>query len=172
MFEVRTATAEDLPTLELALVEADRWERARRDTRPDVAGAMADPALRRALWDPDRDGDVAVVALVDGTGVGGAWARCFATGETHHGFVDEATPVLGIGLAPPWRGRGLGRVLLSALLVEAATAGHERLSLGVARDNPARHLYRQLGFRAIGSAPHDPGLTMVRPTPGGTAHIP
>lgn len=56
--------------------------------------------------------------------------------------------VLDIALLPPFRRHGLGRALLTALLVEARQAGL-RVVLHVERSNPALTLYQQLGFQLI-----------------------
>lgn len=53
-----------------------------------------------------------------------------------------------IGLLPEYRGRGLGRRLLQTVLAEAAAA-HKRVRLQVETTNPARDLYRRLGFRDV-----------------------
>ena len=55
--------------------------------------------------------------------------------------------VLDVTLAPPWRGAGIGRALLAALLAEARAAGCA-VRLHVEPANPARRLYERLGFRA------------------------
>lgn len=163
-FVVRTATGADLATLTTAWHEAALWRPDQLATRPTVEEALAIADLARYRWDPGRPGDVAVVATVDGTGVGGAWARLFTAADPGYGFVDEQTPELGIGVDRAWHGRGIGRALLSALLVEAALAGHGRLSLSVEVDNPSRHLYRQLGFEQVAAEPDGSAVTMVRTT--------
>jgi len=54
---------------------------------------------------------------------------------------------LGIGLLPPYRGRGLGRRLLEACVAKAWEVGMTRVELEVREDNPrAIKLYEQLGF--------------------------
>lgn len=166
--EVRTATPADLPTLTTAWHEAALWRPDEVATRPTVDEALAIADLARYRWDPDRPGDVAVVAVVDGIGVGGAWARLFPADDPGYGFVDEQTPELGIGVARAWHRRGIGRALLSALLVEAALAGHERLSLSVEVDNPSRFLYRQLGFVQVAVEPDGSAVTMIRATTAST----
>lgn len=162
MFEVRTATAADLPTLTTAWHEAAFWRPDQLDRRPDIETALGIAEVRRYLWEPEREGDIAVVATVEGAGVGGAWARRFPVEEPGYGFVDETTPELGVGVVRGWRGRGIGRALLSALLVEAAEHDYEQLSLSVEWDNPSRHLYQQLGWRDVGIV--DDAFTMIRPT--------
>lgn len=52
-----------------------------------------------------------------------------------------------MGLAPKWRGRGLGRALLNQALQLAQHAGIEEVMLAVDKLNlPAKQLYKQAGF--------------------------
>lgn len=57
-------------------------------------------------------------------------------------------------VSPQARGRGLGRVLMQALMGQALqSAGVERLTLRVYRDNAAAvTLYRDLGFQSMEDA--------------------
>ncbi len=56
-----------------------------------------------------------------------------------------------IGVAPAAQGRGLGALLLDALLAHAATLPHKPVSLEVRADNaPAQRLYEGRGFRRTG----------------------
>jgi hypothetical protein len=53
-----------------------------------------------------------------------------------------------LGILPAWRGRGLGQGLLLAALHGFRDAGLSKAVLEVTAENePAVHLYRQLGFR-------------------------
>lgn len=63
--------------------------------------------------------------------------------------------VWGMYVAPEARGRGVGRVLMSALIAHARTLnGVERLTLGVEAGNEAaRALYHSLGFVTYGIEP-------------------
>lgn len=61
--------------------------------------------------------------------------------------------VLGIGLLPAYRDRGLGRRLMSATLEAGRAFGFERIELRVnARNERGRKLYENLGFRLEGTA--------------------
>lgn len=57
----------------------------------------------------------------------------------------EEIRVVDIALQSDRRRRGVGTALLQALLAEAAVSGR-RVALNVERHNPARDLYRRLGF--------------------------
>jgi len=55
--------------------------------------------------------------------------------------------VLGMGLLPEHRGRGLGTALMTAALEASRACGLERVELAVFADNErAQHLYARMGF--------------------------
>lgn len=55
-----------------------------------------------------------------------------------------------IAVMPQWRGRGVGRALLSAARDRAFATGHERVGLIVDFENPrAEALYKSLGFERV-----------------------
>lgn len=64
----------------------------------------------------------------------------------------QELPVIdGIALHKDFRGKGLGRELLAAVLNELAGRGYQRCRLLVATDNEnAFALYRSTGFKAAG----------------------
>jgi GNAT superfamily N-acetyltransferase len=82
--------------------------------------------------------------------VGAAWLRFLPSDDAGYGFVADGVPELGIGVHPAYRGRGVGRRLLRALLAAAREQGIARISLSVERANPARRLYLDEGFRVVG----------------------
>jgi ribosomal protein S18 acetylase RimI-like enzyme len=65
-------------------------------------------------------------------------------------FPDEIR-VVDIALLPPYRGRGVGTMLLSDVLAEAGAAG-QRVIIHVEHTNPARALYERLGFAVVEEA--------------------
>lgn len=59
--------------------------------------------------------------------------------------------ILSLGVLPPVRRQGAGRLLVEAALARAVAEGAGRLFLEVAEDNgPARALYAAAGFRLVG----------------------
>jgi ribosomal protein S18 acetylase RimI-like enzyme len=63
--------------------------------------------------------------------------------------------VLGIGLLPEYRGRGLGEMLMLKTLEAALTFGLARVELSVRHDNArAVGLYRKVGFQIEGRKRH------------------
>ena len=60
--------------------------------------------------------------------------------------------MLGMGLLPEYRGRGLGERLIRAAVAAASAAGFERISLSVyGRNTTAMALYRKVGFTLEGT---------------------
>lgn len=63
----------------------------------------------------------------------------------------EEGELVDIAVSPEYRKRGLGQMLMTALLEKAAERGTEVLYLEVRQSNtPARSLYEKNGFAAIG----------------------
>lgn len=106
---------------------------------------LQDPALAHYVEHWPRPGDLGVVAETDQP-IGAAWCRFFSVDDPGYGFVDAAIPEVAMGVVGPWRGRGVGRRLLEALMVAARAARAPALSLSVESDNLARRLYEDLGF--------------------------
>ncbi len=63
---------------------------------------------------------------------------------------DGRAMLIGVHVAPALRRRGFGRLLLDAFAAQARAAGHDTLTLGVHRANPALHLYEGAGYRRTG----------------------
>ena len=148
--EIRRGGREDLPFLEAMLFEAFFWDPVA--PRPPFAAFRESAEFRKLLAGWGRPGDVALLAE-DGAGrLGAAWFRLWTPEHHSHGFVDEATPELALGVAPSARRKGVARALLRALAAAARDAGHPALSLSVAPENVARGLYESEGFRKVGES--------------------
>ena len=161
---VRPATAADVDVLWRALGHAAAWRPdAEVPTRSTLA---AHPLLARYVAGWPRPGDVGVVASADGRAIGAAWCRCLPADEPGYGFVAADVPELSVGVAPAWRGRGVGTELVRAALAAAWAAGHPAVSLSVEAANPALRLYRRLDFVAAGGTADAPTLVCRVPDPG------
>ena len=112
-------------------------------------GGVEDSSLWRYVAGWGRRGDAAVVALEGGFPVGAAWYRLFSRDEPGFGFVDEQTPEVSIAVVPSRRGRGIGSELLDALIDLAREQGYGGLSLSVADDSPAMHVFEKQGFEKV-----------------------
>lgn len=97
-----------------------------------------------------------LVAEVDSTPVGLAWVRIEST--------DRAVANLyQMWVAPEFRGRGIGRALLSAAVEWAQLARADAVELGVTYgDTPAMRMYARAGFEPVGqpAAPY-PGAQFL-----------
>jgi ribosomal protein S18 acetylase RimI-like enzyme len=148
---VRPATAVDLDFLRDMSYEAATW---RPGPRPPAESVLADPAVARYLQGWGREGDSARIAEEEGSALGAGWYRLFPEDAPGYGFVATDVPELSIAVRTEARGRGVGTLLLEALIADARTNGFRALSLSVEPDNPAVRLYERAGF---GRVPNDGG---------------
>ncbi len=127
------------------LYEAVYWRAAAN--KPSFAEALALPVFSIALADwGDRNGDTAVIATSHSNPVGAAWYRYMTKENAIRGYMDDATPVLVIGVHHDYRHQGIGGKLIEWLIDHAATHAIPQISLMVSKDNYALNLYRQQGF--------------------------
>ncbi|MEE8516482.1 MAG: GNAT family N-acetyltransferase [Alphaproteobacteria bacterium] len=85
-----------------------------------------------------------------GNGASGA-ALPEPTGFVLCHLIAEECEILSLGVAPEYRGRGIGARLVKAAVDKARILGAKRLFLEVAEDNEtARWLYTALGFTPVG----------------------
>jgi ribosomal protein S18 acetylase RimI-like enzyme len=150
MVIIREATTLDLPFLEAMLYEAFFWSGGAE--RPALIEMRTRPEFSSLLADWGRNGDTALLADAADATAGAAWFRLWTPEAHSYGFVDHQTPELGIAVARPFRGRGIGRQLLRSLIEYARQHAHPGLSLSVAPSNPARDLYESEGFQKVGEA--------------------
>ena len=115
---------------------------------PDIDAAKAVPFVAAHLAGWRWPEDFGFIAELDGVAIGAAWARQFSPDEEPAFYVDGHTPEITIGVMPHHRGKGVGRILLNALMAAAARRG-VGLCLNVRHDNPARRLYERVGFRPM-----------------------
>jgi ribosomal protein S18 acetylase RimI-like enzyme len=128
------------------LYEAATW---RHRPRPPAETVLADLEIARYLCGWGRHGDSALIAEEDDFPVGAAWYRLFPEDDPGYGFVATDVPELSIGVAADARGRGIGTLLLDALIADARNGGFSALSLSVEPDNPAVRLYERAGFSRV-----------------------
>jgi ribosomal protein S18 acetylase RimI-like enzyme len=114
------------------------------DQLPSPREVIYQPDLARYVQDWGRSGDRGFVAIDPTTGqpIGAVWLRCLIGDNKGYGYVNEATPELGIAVLPEYRGQGVGTALLNRLMASKPGA----ISLSVAADNPAVRLYQRFGF--------------------------
>jgi ribosomal protein S18 acetylase RimI-like enzyme len=91
--------------------------------------------------DPEYRPELCFVAIDDATGALAGFAQCWSLG-----FVKD------IAIAAPWRGRGLGRALMTEISRSFQLLGVTELDLKVAADNPsgAAGFYQRIGMVRLG----------------------
>lgn len=97
----------------------------------------------------DSPHSIFIAAFAEGRMIG----NLGATGGAKRKIAHQA--LIGMGLVEAWRGRGVGRALLTAAIDWAREhPSIEMLTLGVYEENaPAVHLYTSLGFETYGRLP-------------------
>ena len=118
------------------------WDPPPAPLRP--RSVLEHPEVRIYAEGWGREGDIGVVAEVDGRPAGACWMR-LVTGGRGLAYVDDETPQLGIALLPEYQHCGYGEPLMRAAL-EAARSRYRRVSLSVHPENPAARLYARCGF--------------------------
>ena len=66
-----------------------------------------------------------------------------------YGHIDDETPSLIISVEKEYRGKGIGRSLLSSMLSLLSKCGYKAVSLSCQKENYAVSLYKSLGFEII-----------------------
>jgi ribosomal protein S18 acetylase RimI-like enzyme len=143
---LRDATADDLPALTDALVEAVNWHG--RDPL-GKAGVMSQPHLAHYVAGWPRPGDFGTIAVAGATAVGAAWCRTFTAEDPGYGYVADDVPELSIGVSPTWRTQGIGTALLARVISQAQHRGMRGVSLSVQDGNRAGVLYERAGFTPV-----------------------
>ena len=158
---VRESRPSDVPFLRKMLYEAVYWRAIAHRNAPSFEEGLAAPEVSKILADwGERDGDIAVVALVDSIPAGAAWYRYWTDGNFIRGYINEMIPVLVIGVDRDYRHQGIGTTLIEWLIDYASKQSIQKISLMVSKDNDAIHLYRQQGF--LEYADTGDALIMVR----------
>ena len=143
---LRDANHSDIAFLRRMLYEAVFWRAS--VTKPSFEDAMGIPDVSKALseWGK-RDGDTAVVAMLNSIPVGAAWYRYWTDDNFIRGYIEEATPVLVIGVHKDYRHQGIGSKMIQWLVAKALRQCVRKISLMVSKDNYAINLYQQQGFQ-------------------------
>jgi ribosomal-protein-alanine N-acetyltransferase len=127
---------------------AKRLSEIKHDVRPfGPAGDAAVLAALHAACFADAWDAKAIAQLL----AGGAFAFHGDSGFVLARVAGGEAEILTLAVAPPARGRGLGRALLQAAIARAKAQGAEAVFLEVGADNPhALALYAALGFAKVG----------------------
>ncbi|OIJ68185.1 GNAT family N-acetyltransferase [Streptomyces mangrovisoli] len=158
-FSLRMATADDADFLTDMLVAAVNWNPAQTAVSRDRV--LEDCLSAHYVEGWPRPGDLGVVAVeAGGRPIGAAWLRQFGHDDPGYGFVAGDVPELSVGVVAAWRGKGVGRALLTDVARHATERGIARICLSVERANRARDLYVAEGFTTVASGPD--ADTMIR----------
>lgn len=105
----------------------------------------------------EQAGDDAEIACdAAGERIGAAFCRRLDAGDAGYGYVADDIPEVGMAVVAEHRGRGIGRGMLTNLLLR-----HPAMSLSVDDDNAgARRLYESLGFEPVTTV--NTATTMLR----------
>ena len=145
---IRPGLIDDLSFLREMLFEAAYWRP--EQAKPALEVGLARPDLVNLLADWGREGDTALIAVMENDEpVGATWYRFWGPEQHSYGYVASEIPELAIAVRPKFRRRGIGHQLLEAILKIAASQGIEKISLSVEIENPALELYLQYGFQSI-----------------------
>jgi L-amino acid N-acyltransferase YncA len=140
---VRPATPADIPAVTRIYSHAVRHGTASFEIEPPDEAEMA--RRQRALFD---GGYPYLVAESDGAVMGYAYAGPYRTRPAYRFTVENS-----IYIAPQAHRRGIGRVLLDALIAECEARGY-RLMIAVIGDSaqaPSIELHRAAGFKMVGA---------------------
>jgi GNAT superfamily N-acetyltransferase len=142
--EIRVASEADAPHLALLKVS---W------SHPNDPDFIPDPAVARefapalAQWMRERgEQSLAILARVDGQPVGMAWLAIFHRVPNVGDLERRSGDVQSVLVLPRFRGRGIGRAMMQALVDEADRRGIREVF--VSSSTMARRTYEGVGFRA------------------------
>lgn len=113
---LRALTEGDDAVLRAATLLNVNWTGEQRFTAADIETR---PDFRHYVELRRTRGDFGLVAEVEGEVAGVVWLVCLGADDPGYGFVADGVPELSITVWAGFRGRGLGRALLTAALAEA-----------------------------------------------------
>lgn len=137
-------TKDDAPTV---------WEFLRIAAHENTLQAVQTaPLLARYAQDWGRQGDFGFKVLGGSATLGLCWVRLFPQAKPGFGWLSAQIPELSLAVHEPYRGQGIGRLLLENL-IDSARQIHPALSLSVRSDNQAAvRLYEGCGFVLVPSS--------------------
>ena len=121
------------------------WQMLQYAAQESSLEALKHPLLAHYAAGWGRPGDLGYSAWQDDQAIGAAWLRLWSKDDKGFGYIRHDIPELTIGVAPDYRGQGIGTRLLTQLLADARST-FPAVSLSVRGNNPAVHLYSRVGF--------------------------
>ena len=113
---------------------------------PPPFGIIYKPELQVYVENLGKEKDDHIlIAEADDKIVGAVWVRIM----DDYCHIDDETPSLIISVEKEYRGKGIGRSLLSSMLSLLSRCGYKAVSLSCQKENYAVSLYKSLGFEII-----------------------
>ena len=113
---------------------------------PPPFGIIYKPELQVYVENLGKEKDDHIlIAEADDKIVGAVWVRIM----DDYGHIDDETPSLIISVEKEYRGKGIGRSLLSSMLSLLSKYGYKAVPLSCQKENYAVSLYKSLGFEII-----------------------
>ena len=158
-FGYREATKECAMYMPLADFQVPAWieEKAARMAAEGYTVVRYDPAVHEGLEEMvDALNNAMWSAEIPEAGRTGMDLLVGLYGNTCAGFTGPVYPeetgrgyFAGIGVAPQYERRGLGKLLFYRLLQREKEVGSKYMSLFTGEENPARFIYLEAGFRIV-----------------------
>lgn len=157
-YYVRPIEEQDIPFLwEMLYASLHR----REGDAPLPIESIHTPGLSKYVEGWGRAGDFGYVAVdQQGKRLGSITLRFYTDQNAGYGYVNAATPEMGMAVTEDARGKGVGTLLLQTALDEVERREIAAVSLSVDPDNQAIRLYKRLGF--VEESLNGTSVTMVR----------
>jgi len=143
-YQLRPIEEQDIPFLWEMLYASIFKREGEEPIEPEI---IHSPGMSKYVEGWGREGDFGLIAVdSQGKRMGSVTLRFFNDQNAGYGYVNEATPEMGMAVIETARGKGIGTRLIQAALDEARKRGIDAVSLSVDPDNDAIRLYRRFGF--------------------------
>ncbi|MGB1206413.1 MAG: GNAT family N-acetyltransferase [Chitinophagales bacterium] len=109
---------------------------------------LNEPTIRKYInnWN-ESNGDIAILALHENELIGAIWGRKFQIENKGYGYIDNEIPEISMAIKEKYRNKGIGTTLLHQIELKYIQSGVCKISLSVAKQNPARFLYERNGYK-------------------------
>ena len=149
MIHCREYNQDDYQFLREMIFEAVFWSR-KDDERPELEEGLSYDYTKHILVDfGNREGDIAVIAEIDGNKAGAVFIRYWNDNTNIRGYITEDIPVLVIGVVKDYRRQGVGDMLIESVKNVAKEKDITKISLCVTKSNVAYHLYNKHNFKIV-----------------------
>jgi len=118
------------------------------------------PSLSVYFKDFGRKDDCCFVAEFQGKLIGAIWTRIYTEKEKGYGYIDSETPELSMAVQEQYRHKGIGSLLINAMIQRLIHMNYLQVSLSVDKQNYAYDFYKRYGFEIFEST--EKSATMIR----------